>query len=431
MSSLVFINRQNLLSNLQVIAQLCPGCILAPCLKSNAYGHGLAQIATILEEIKINNHPIWVTLADFGEAKVLRSSGIKTPILLVNSLKETEIEEILNMENIRVSLYSWQILRLAAQISNQYQKKLTIHLQIDTGMNWLGFEPCDILEIIRFIKEQEFLELEGIWTHFASSEDLENGYFDQQLKDFLRLKKLVIKTFGNLVKLWHCANSGAILRDFAAKNEFNLVQPGKILYGSFVTGIMRQICAQKQIILKSVLTWKTEISQIKKLQKGDSIGYNQTFICREIMEIAILPVGYFDGIPRNINEGFVLIDGQKCPFVGRICMNLSIVSLPENHNFEVGKSVVLIGRSEKKNSQKEEIQKNSQPKIINNTNKITNLTQDGLTDDLEISLESSLEKGRESRTYEEITLGLFASLCNTIGREISVGIHSQIERKII
>ena len=473
--SKILLNRENLLSNLATIQKLSPNCIVAPCLKSNAYGHGLVEIATTLSKStrenqanknskdslinsayskacsrvfqpenqpkdstnQIKNIPnkLWFTLSSVKEAVLLRKK-IPNPILILNSLNATDIKKALKMEEIRLSLYSFEIIRLADKLTIKAKKTLKVHLQIDTGMHWLGILPSESLEAVRAILNCPFLELEGVWTHFASSENLEMSYFSQQLSAFLEVKNEIVKIvkneFQTKIKIWHCANSGAVLRDFPEKHEFNLVQPGKILYGSYVTGTMKKISQEKGIILRPVLSWQTKISQIKKLKKGETIGYDQTYICPKDCQIAILPVGYWDGINRKVSgQGYVLIGGWKCNFVGRICMNLSMVLLPEGiTNFKVGQTVVLIGEQEK-TVKKEIPPKNlAKSKIVLQSNSQTNLQSQNFAKKESLNLKNN-RSGEENSQIESIPLGLVASWCETIGREISVKINPKIKRIIV
>lgn len=421
----ILLSRQNLLDNLRLIQDLSPNSVVAPCLKSNAYGHGLVEIATILSECvknqnknnsnlpKISNHSnlIWLTLSSLQEAQKVRKNKINLPVLILNSLTKSDIQKALKMDEIRLSLYSQESVDWAIKITRKSKKFLKIHLQIDTGMHWLGILPSEFMETVGLIMNSPFLELEGIWTHFASSENLENPFFEEQLATFLKLKKEIVEflkiKFNFEVKFWHCANSGAILRDFKEKLEFNLVQPGKILYGSYTTGAMKQICQQKNIFLKPVLTWQTQIVQIKKLYEGDSVGYDQSYICQKDCQIAILPVGYFDGLNHKVSgQGYVLINGRKCFFVGRICMNMSMVLLPPDHNFKAGQIVTLIGQNNFKNLETEKFVK----------------TREFTKSNLSVNLET------KNQIIPNIPLGLIASWCGTIGREISTKLNPEIRR---
>lgn len=213
--SKILLNRENLLSNLATICHLSPNCIIAPCLKSNAYGHGLVEIATALSkstkenqisdnqkdslinsayskdysrvfqpenqskdttnEIKKIPNPLWFTLSSVSEAVLLRKK-IPNPLLILNSLSATDIKKALKIEEIRLSLYSFEIIKVADKLTRKAKKTLKVHLQIDTGMHWLGILPSESLEAVRTILNCPFLELEGIWTHFASSENFEYSF---------------------------------------------------------------------------------------------------------------------------------------------------------------------------------------------------------------------------------------------------------------
>ena len=288
--------------NYGVIKQKAGNAKICCVVKDNAYGHGADKLSLIYEKLGAS----YFAVSNIDEAIALRNNGIKTPILI---LGYTNVEDayLLNKYDISQCVYS---LIYARQL-NEKGIKIKCHLKVDTGMNRLGFK--DISEMKQAYNLDNLL-FEGIFTHFAYSENEESTrtqfqIFDNAIKE---LEKDNI-TF----KIRHCANSASIFR----YPEYNLdmVRPGIVLYG--LGGYPE---------LKQALTMHSIISHIKYIEKGETVGYNRTFVADKRIKVATIPVGYGDGFLRvNKGKNTISINGKKARILGNICMDQMMVDVSD------------------------------------------------------------------------------------------------------
>ena len=288
--------------NYEVIKQKAGNAKICCVVKDNAYGHGADKLSLIYEKLGAS----YFAVSNIDEAIALRNNGIKTPILI---LGYTNVEDayLLNKYDISQCVYS---LIYARQL-NEKGIKIKCHLKVDTGMNRLGFK--DISEMKQAYNLDNLL-FEGIFTHFAYSENEESTrtqfqIFDNAIKE---LEKDNI-TF----KIRHCANSASIFR----YPEYNLdmVRPGIVLYG--LGGYPE---------LKQALTMHSIISHIKYIEKGETVGYNRTFVADKRIKVATIPVGYGDGFLRvNKGKNTISINGKKARILGNICMDQMMVDVSD------------------------------------------------------------------------------------------------------
>jgi alanine racemase len=297
---------------------------VAPVLKSNAYGHGIEIIAKALDKF---NCP-YFCVDSLYEAYKLLKTGIKTPILIMGyvdpkSLKTKKLP-------FSFAVYEYGILIAL----NRYQPHAKIHIFVDTGMHREGVSIEELPKFLHTIISKTNLEIEGIMSHFAEDENPKNASTKEQLQTFQRATS-ILKQSGVNPKWVHIANSSTILSDKFNKTELgNMARTGIALYGIDVQGIDKN--------LKPLLTLKTSISQIKNLQKEEKAGYNFTFTAKENMKIAILPIGFYDGVdPRLSNTGFTLINGNYCPILGRVSMNITIIDVSKITNAKIGQEVIV------------------------------------------------------------------------------------------
>src|SRR5919109_1143010 len=205
------------------------------------------------------------------------------------------------------------------------------------GMGRLGLLANETNSWIPELKKCSALKLEGVFSHFSHAESVEGDYTREQLDIFKRVIQLLRKE-GLAPRLVHFANSAATITLPAA--YFDMVRPGIMLYGVYPSPAMAN-----QILLKPVLSWKTKILQLKKVPPGTSISYGQTFVTNRESMIATLPVGYADGYQRLLsNRGQVLVDGQRAPVAGRVCMDLTMIDVTDIRKVQQGDEVVLLGR---------------------------------------------------------------------------------------
>ncbi len=299
--------------------------------KADAYGHG--AVALSQELIKLGAE--YLAISNLDEAMELRDAGVSCPILLFGPVESQEFGKIIQF-NIFPSVTS---LDYAKELAESYRYRGVfpkVHIKVDTGMGRLGLAYERALLEIEQIAKIEGIIIDGIYSHFPSADD-DIEYSQAQLKRFVNLigevKKLGIK-----VKYFHIANSAGIFNlPDSAKEPFNMVRSGLGLYG---------YTTEKNPQLKNSMSLKCRIIDIRRMKKGQSVSYLRTYtVSGEYEYVAVLPVGYADGIPTVYsNRGKVLIKGGYYPVVGRICMDYIMVSLGKNEKgVTVGDEAALFG----------------------------------------------------------------------------------------
>ena len=308
---------------------------VAPVLKANAYGHGLAAIYEALAP----ESPPWLCTNYVAEAATLRRLGYKGHLLVVGPAVARELPEA---ETIGAELVVGNTEVLEAWEARP--TRCPIHVKFDTGMSRQGFNPADAVKIAERLRPYQD-KVAGLCTHFANVEDVtEHSYADHQLKLFAKARQAFAQA--GLKPLCHAASSASTL--LMDESRFDLVRLGVSLYGVWPSPITRVSFLQLEgrvIELKPVLSWRTEVTTVKAAQAGQFIGYGCTFRAFRDMRIAVLPVGYYEGYSRTSGEGasYVLIRGERCPIVGRICMNMMMVDITHAAAVQVGDRVTLIG----------------------------------------------------------------------------------------
>jgi alanine racemase len=232
-----------------------------------------------------------------------------------------------------------------------YDKKLKVHLKIDTGLNRFGLSPIqnsrldisEILAAIQLLKSNHNINIEGIYSHMAAvEEDVYDDHGQQELM-YDTIKELKKKNIEIPIK--HLAASAATM--MMSETHFDLVRCGIAIYGLWPSLEVKKAflrIGKTNDFLKPVLSYKTHIVAIKKVERHSKIGYGRTFTAKKDMIIGVLPIGYYEGLDRGLsNNGEVLVCGKRCPIVGRICMNISIVDVT-GITAKVGDEVVIIGK---------------------------------------------------------------------------------------
>lgn len=329
------INVRNYLNNLKFFQNHCAPAKVMPVVKANAYGHGAVQLARAAERAGID----YFAVAFLEEAIELRKHGISKDILVFNYV-EPDMLHIAQQNNITITLYSWeQLLRYTKQI---WRPK--VHIKIDTGMRRLGVMPEEARDFLDAVRKAGF-DVEGAYTHFAVADSL-----DEEDVQFTKEQAQLFEKLDLDVRIKHVCNSGASVSKVV--NCFDYVRVGIASYG------LQPSDSVYSNELKPVLTWKSVVSHVKTIQPGDSISYGRTFKAFMEMKIATIPVGYADGYWRHLsNKGYVLINGEKCPIVGRVCMDQFMVDVSHLDDVKIGDEVVLIGKQGNNTITAEEIAK--------------------------------------------------------------------------
>ncbi len=293
--------------------------ILAPAVKANAYGHGLVGAAQVFLDAGAD----YLCVNAPFEAKVLREAGIKAPILIIGYTPLADLTEMIDLD-VELLVYNLETLEKIVEIG----KEVKVHLKIETGNNRQGILYEDLPQFIDLIKNNDFITLNGVSTHFANIEDTEDQeYARYQLENFNKAITL-IEEQGLSPKFKHCANSAATM--ILPEAHFNFVRTGVSNYGMWPSAETQRSMngIDEGFTLKPAMTWKTTVAQVKQVKKGEKIGYGCTYEMPEDGQIAILPVGYYDNYSRlHSNNGAALINGKRAPIAGRICMNIMMVNV--------------------------------------------------------------------------------------------------------
>lgn len=309
-------------NNIKKIQQYVDFKKIMPVVKANAYGTYINKNLDI-----INNFDI-VAVAIVDEAIVLRQIGYNKEIFILNQPYIDELPEILEY-NLTIGLSSEEFLNKIINLN----QKLKIHLEIETGMNRTGIQLKKLSEFINKIKQQPNIKVEGIYTHLSAA-DYDEEYTKKQLSIFKQAVKVIKKEFQD-IKYIHSSASNGLLN---YKDDIsNLVRAGMLMYGydSFPG-------SARKIGVRPICKLKTKITFIKEISKGESISYSRKFISKKNMKIATIPIGYADGLRRDLfNKGEVVINNQKAKIVGTICMDSCMLDITDIQNVNVGTEVYI------------------------------------------------------------------------------------------
>lgn len=326
----VEISRSRLLHNLNEFKKVAPGGTIAPVLKSNAYGHGLFEVASILEhEAGI---PFFIVDSYF-EAVASRAKHIKTPILIIGYTRPETIKE----SRLKSVAFTVTNLETLEQIKN-VARPIHVHLKIDTGMHRQGILPEEVDAAIQLIKEDSNLILEGICTHLNDADNSDTSYTRNQIDSWNGLIPKFRTAFPSLKYVHASATDG---HRFTEKIDANISRLGIGLYG-----LSENQEILKSIDLQPVMAVKTIVTGIKSLKRGESVGYGNTFTANRDMTIATIPFGYFEGLDRRLSNRGAVEVGEKrtlCPIIGRVSMNITTIDVSTVSNVKIGDEVVTIG----------------------------------------------------------------------------------------
>ncbi len=331
-------------NNLQVIREKIGTEVkLMAVVKANAYGHGAVEFAKVCQDSPVDMFGV----SSFYEARQLREGGIKSPIVILGFTPVENFKDAVEF-NITTTLKNLDVAKALSTQARREGKTAKIWLKVDTGMHRLGLAPEQVLYFVKKLQDFPSLELEGIFTHFADSDE-DKQFTQGQLAKFKEIL-IELEKEGINIPIKSAANSGAV---FGHKDShFNLVRPGLSLYG--VNPDSKTSWSKD---LRRVLEFKTEVTQIHELVAGESVGYGRTFKTTRPNRIATLAVGYGDGFRRApSNWAEVLIRGHKVPVIGRVSMDQAAVDITDiDKDIRVGEEVVLIGKSGKEEITVEEV----------------------------------------------------------------------------
>lgn len=304
-------------------------------IKADGYGHGVKEVARVLEEEGINRFAVVMV----EEGIELRDYGYKQPILILGHTPQEDYEDVIKYRLIP-TIYSFEQALKLNEVARKHEKVVTIHIKVDTGMGRLGFIPGEkaIEEIINITKLGN-IKIEGIFSHLSTADRVDNEYVRKQYGKFNSILKDLERN-NVFIPIRHLANSGATIN--YPEMHFDMVRPGTSLYGLYPGP---ETAANTDTKLYPVMEAKAELIHIKKVPANTSISYSRTFITSRESIIGVVPMGYVDGVFRMLaNKGEVLVRGRRCPIVGNICMDHFMVDLTDLEEVKIRDEVVFFGK---------------------------------------------------------------------------------------
>lgn len=319
------------------------GVTICAVVKADAYGHGAVECSLALEEEGAQ----WFGVTSLDEAIPLRDEGLKGRILLMTGFWRGEEEEIVRLGLTPTVWEPWQIKSLERAAASLGVGAHPVHLKVDTGMGRLGSSLEGLRSICDLLAVSTHLEVEGLSTHLASSEVLDAPSSAEQLKRFEEARRMV-REAGLSPSFVHVANTSAAISRRESWN--NMVRPGLALYGYYLPfqRAGREVSGKEwRLDVKPVLSWKTRILAVRQVGANQALGYGGTYVTKGPSRIAVLPVGYADGLNRALSSGGrIIVREHYAPIVGRISMDLTLADVTGIPGIDVGDEVILLGSSD-------------------------------------------------------------------------------------
>jgi len=307
--------------------------------KADGYGHGAVECARALEEEGAQ----WLGVTSLDEAIPLRDAGIQGRILLMTGFWRGEEEEIVRL-GLTPTVWEPGQVESLEKAAARFGQRHSVHLKVDTGMGRLGVAAEDLPQVCSALKQASHLVLEGLSTHLASSEVLDAPSVEEQLKGFDAARR-TLRNEGLEPLLLHTANTSAVIS--RRESWKTLVRPGAALYGYYLPfeRAGREVSGSKlRLAVNPVLTWKTQILSLRDVRANQALSYGGIYVTKAPARIAVLPVGYADGLNRALSSrGRVIIREHYAPIVARISMDLTLVDVTGLPDVSVGDEVILLG----------------------------------------------------------------------------------------
>lgn len=318
--------------NIVAIKRCNPNSKMMAVVKADAYGHGAVRIGRCALEAGAD----CLGVATLPEAAELRAAGLDCEIMIIGALMADECADAVSL-GVDVGVCAAEQVRAMQQAAGQSGVKAQAYAKIETGFNRLGVRPDELPGLLGVFRQCPDVQLKGLFTHFAGADMADDAFVFEQFAQFKRAAVLAQEEgFSSLVL--HAANSAAALR--YPELALDMVRCGIILYGcepsdEFSLGVE----------LRPSMQWKTAVAMVKDVPAGQTVGYGMTYEAPSMRRVATLPVGYADGYRRNMQgKAYVLAGGKRCPVVGRICMDHTMVDVTDAGNVSVGDEVILLGR---------------------------------------------------------------------------------------
>lgn len=335
------ISRSALVHNVSAFRRVIgPQVKLMAVVKSNAYGHGVGECAPVFAKAGVD----WFGVASVTEALQLQTFSHRKPVAALSyaDVGVTALRQAI-IKNIRLPAYTLEQLKQYNAIARQTRSTARVHVKFDTGTTRVGFLPNELPAVLQQLTRSKYIFVEGVYSHFAEVERKLQVFSNEQLMRFTTLAIELESFLGRRVVKHIDCSAGVLLQP---TSHLDMVRVGMSLYGIHTTQDVSGL--QKRhpgFALQPALSWVTKVIQVKRVPKGTTIGYNRTYVARRPTTIAVLPVGYWEGLDRGLsNCGSVLVHGKISPIRGRVCMNVCMIDVTAIKNVQVGDEVVLIGK---------------------------------------------------------------------------------------
>jgi alanine racemase len=322
---------------------------ILPVIKADAYGHGVLPVARELIQAGARK----LAVATLEEGIELREAGFQNPIVILGGILDRQVSQVITYR-LTPFVFDLKTVQALSHQAIQKERPVKVHVEVDTGMGRLGVPYTEALGFLETLFRYPGIELEGLATHFATADEPENEFVKIQIHRFYQVYHQVKKA-GYQIPFYHISNSAGLLNALVSNEMkqfegvtgkltpiFNMVRPGIALYGVPPAPDLASV-----LPLKPVMKFKTEVVFLKRVSPGTPISYGRSFITSQESLVATLPVGYGDGYSRFLsNKGEVLIQGKRCPIIGRVCMDFCMVDVSRIPQVKVGDEVVLMGDQE-------------------------------------------------------------------------------------
>ena len=323
--------------NAKLLADRAGPAALCAVVKGWGYGHGIIRAASAA----VSGGATWLGVALVNEAIDVRVKGqLAEPVLLLAEPPLRQLVDVARLEDVRPTLYTAEAVAAAAKAVRDVGRDtpLPVHLKVDTGMHRVGAAPEAARHLAELIESNEELELEGLWTHLAASEDpAHDDYTAAQLASFEEVRRDLADA-GIQPAIVHAANTGGLLAHPEAR--YDLVRCGIGFYGIAPRPRMPEADG-----LRPAMALKARVSYVKRVRSGEPISYGLHHVCREATVVATVPIGYYDGVPRRLGlvGGEVLLGGRRCPILGAVTMDQLMIDCGDDNSVHVRDEVVLFG----------------------------------------------------------------------------------------
>lgn len=316
----------------QLKGLLQEGTQLMAVVKADAYGHGAVKVA----EMALGAGATWLAVATLQEGVQLREAGILAPILLLGAVNTPEEIEAIAHWQLQPTLGNAQQALMFSATLTQLEATLPVHLNLDTGMSRLGTPWQQGVEFVRLVRQLPNLQLASVYSHLATADDPDRRVMDRQHQRF-KAAIAQLKASGLTPPCLHLANSAATMSDRAL--HYDIARVGLALYGLYPAPHLRST-----LDLKPVLQVKARIAQVKTIAKGMGVSYGYQYIAPRDRQVAIVGIGYADGVPRNLSNRLqVLLRGQLVPQIGAITMDQLMLDVSTIPDLQVGETITLLG----------------------------------------------------------------------------------------